>query len=499
MKHDCATDEEFLRDEIEQLAQVKRFHEWLQADASLRKRLYSDEGFSTEQEQWLRKIGITLAVDELSFFWKYPVATACYVTNAVNGLGDSPLESEVRAIAERFPLLPLWGRWQKHRCQCGNAVLKHPKTDSVHEKFNAWRDRRIKATKSELGFFGIMIDHPVFAFELNQGCSVGCWFCSFAADKLSGTLDYPQRRDEVLSIVRQCGEIFGKKMLRLSLPYYRTEPHDNPHYIEFLRDFEKETGAVLCTSTAACNDMEWIRKLLDYYQHRDDGRVYYWPRLSVLTPAMLRKIHAAFTPMELKDTELLIQVKDHHRAKVTGGRILKEQAGLREVEDFAARREYPEAVPQGSIACVSGFNINLLTRAIMVFSPCYAGNKWPYGFRVFGQATYTGADDFADVIQGLMERLMFLSPPEDKPVKFRDDIELRPTEEGFDLVTPSQAHHFKGRDKCGPLGEAINSGEYTPAELVRTLLQKHKANPILVRTILQQLFDEGLLDEVYTD
>jgi hypothetical protein len=330
---------------------------------------------------------------------------------------------------------------------------------------------------------------------------VGCWFCSFAVDKLAATLDYPKKRGEVLSIVRQCGEIFGHEMIKMSLPYYRTEPHDNPHYIDFLKDFEKETGAVLCTSTAACNDIGWIKDLLNYYQNREDGSNYHWPRLSILTLDMLRKVHASFTPLETRDIGLLIQVRDHLRAKVTGGRILKEQAGLREkeAEDFSTNRDSltSSVVPQGTIACVSGFNINLATRTVMIFSPCYTGNKWPHGFRVFGQAVYNDDSDFAEVIKGLVERCMFLSPPNDKTIKFRDDVVFRPTETGFDLATPNQLHHFKGKDKCGPLGELINSGEYTHDGLVGELTQKHKANPIVLRTIVQNLFDGGFLDEIY--
>ena len=486
--------------EIEQVAQLKRFSEWLQADGELRKRLYKDEGFTAEQEAWLKKIGVDLDVNDMAFFWKYPLGMSNYLMLVVKGQ-EEEIEDDVKEIADKYPLLKLWGEYSKKNCNVAEFLEREFKFESVHEKFNAWRKRRINAAKSELGFFGTQIGHPAFAFELNAGCSVGCWFCSFATDKLSATLDYPQKRGEVLSIVRQCGEIFGSEIAAMALPYYRTEPHDNPHYIDFLKDFEKETGAVLCTSTAACNDVEWIKKLLDYYHNREGGKTYHWPRLSILTLDMLRKVHTSFAPMEIKDIELLIQVKDHQRAKITGGRILKEQAGLREVEDFAANRDslMSTVVPQGTIACVSGFNVNLATRVIMIFSPCYTSAKWPHGFRVYGQAAYNDESDFAEVIKGLTERFMPLSPPKDKTVKFRDDVVFRPTDAGFDLATPNQLHHFKGKDKCGPLGELIDTGEYTCDALVGELTRKHKANPIILRTILQKLFDEGFLDEVYDD
>jgi len=497
--HDCCNaDKNFTKEEIEQAAQLKRFSEWMQADVELRTRLGSDEGLTPEQEEWLRKIGVGLDMSDMSFLWKHPLETSAWLLLASKGR-EEELEDEVKAVVDKYPLLELWGKYSKSRCCLTEFLEQWAKVESLHEKFNAWRKRRIATAKSELGFFGMRIGHPVFSFELNAGCSVGCWFCSFATEKLSGTLDYPKQRGEVLSIVRQCSEIFGHDMARMSLPYYRTEPHDNPHYIDFLKDFEKETGEVLCTSTAACHDIEWVKDLLSYYQNREDGRVYYWPRLSILTLDMLRKVHTSFTPMETKDIELLIQVRDTIRPKITGGRILKEQAGLREVEDFSTddRIALAAAVPQGTIACVSGFNINLVTRTIMIFSPCYTSNKWPHGFRVYGEASYNDENDFSEVIKDLVERCMFLSPPRDRTLKFRDDIIFRPTEEGFDLATAHQLHHFKGKSKCGPLGQLIAEGSHTYAEISEILQRGHKVNPIVLRAAVQQLFDDGLIDEVY--
>ena len=175
---------------------------------------------------------------------------------------------------------------------------------------------------------------------------------------------------------------------------------------------------------------------------------------------------------------------------------MEEQAGLRDREDLSDRDNIG-FVPQGSIACVSGFNINLVSRTIMLFSPCYVSSRWPHGFRVFGQASYKNASDFPEAINDLVERCMFMSPPGDKIIRFRDDIVFRPTEDGFDLATPNQLHHFKGKDKYGPLGKMIGSGEFTFEELTKELIQKHKINPIILRAVLQNLFDEGFLDEIY--
>ena len=71
--------------EIEQVAQLKRFSEWLQADGELRKRLYKDERFTAEQEAWLKKIGVDLDVNDMAFFWKYPLGMSNYLMLVVKG------------------------------------------------------------------------------------------------------------------------------------------------------------------------------------------------------------------------------------------------------------------------------------------------------------------------------------------------------------------------------------------------------------------------------
>lgn len=489
----------FSAQEMEQVAQMKRFSEWIQADSELRKNLISDENITVEQKEWMKKIGIELELDDISFFWKYPVAVNCYLDLIIKNREDE-ITNEIKKILTELPMLVLWGKYYKMR-KHSRLSVKDALFESTHKNFGLWRKRRIASSKSELGYYAIEIFPPAFSFELNNGCSVGCWFCSFAANKLSATFDYPKMKEEALSIVRHCKDIFGIELLQMSLPYYRTEPHDNPHYIEFLKDFEKETDAVLCTATAACTDIEWIKNLLQYYQHREDGKVYYWPRLSILTMNILRKIHTAFTPLELKDTELLIQVKDNTRPKVAGGRIFKEQAGLREIENLETieKSKLTTLVPQGTIACVSGFNINLATRTIMLFSPCYTSVKWPHGFRVFGEVTYKDANDFPRVIKELVDKYVFSQPPMEKILKFRDDITFRTTEKGFDLATPNQLHHFKENNIYGPLGQLISDGTYTYAQITEILVKEHKVMPVILHMAVQHFFDNGYIDEIYED
>jgi len=484
----------FTEDELKILAQLKRFFERLQCDSELRNTLNQGD-ISPGQLKRLKETGILFDLSGFPLSPEDQQNIMLYLF-AVTKNAEEELDDEVKQFADKYPLLKLWSRYNEviyeERSRYVNSHFD--KTASSSAKFAAWRKRRITAAKSELGYFGMQISHPSFAYELCDGCSVGCWFCSFAANKLTGVLDYEAERDNIQCIIKHNIDIFGKATAGSALPYYSTEPHDNPHYIDFLRDFEELTGAVLCTSTAVCGDIGWLRELIKYYRNRDLR--YGWPRLSILSLGMMDKVHDAFTPMELLDNELLIQAKDNTRPKVTGGRILEEHTGLRDKEDFSDKDSI-DLVPQGSIACVSGFIINLVSRKITLCSPCYVCDEWPHGFRVYGEAFYNDASDFPDVINRLVEHSMFMSPPRDKILKFRDDIIFRPTEEGFDLATANQLHHFKGKNKYGPLGQLISESNHTYAQISEMLITKHKVNPIVMRTIVQQLFDEGFIDEIY--
>ena len=60
-----------------------------------------------------------------------------------------------------------------------------------HPKFKNWRSRHINRSFSELGIYkahGIV--HAPVVFEISQGCSVGCWFCGVAAQKLKENFEY---------------------------------------------------------------------------------------------------------------------------------------------------------------------------------------------------------------------------------------------------------------------------------------------------------------------
>jgi hypothetical protein len=139
----------------------------------------------------------------------------------------------------------------------------------------------------------------------------------------------------------------------------------------------------------------------------------------------------------------------------------------------------------------------MVNQTIQLISPCYTSKKWPYGYRVFDKTTFTDDQDFRSAIEALIDRNMPENPPEKEPVRFRDDLVYRPTDEGFDLLSPNQIHHLRGKTMYGPLGVLINKGVYTCEKLCDIMTDQHQLNPMAVVAVVKKLFDNGFLDEMY--
>lgn len=476
----------FTKEEMGLLVQVKRFMECLQGDAKFCKE-FEEGNLSASFRDRLRRIGVQFEAEEMDALRKGKTAEAlmgCLV-NSQELENPSLPEKEL----ETTPLLQLWLRWsrahyQRHKgcTTCLDRVSKHP-------RFNAWRERRIAACKSELGHFGNVIDHPLFSFELSKGCSVGCWFCGFSAEKLSAVFEYtPENRELWRGIARVGSDLFGEHA-GYALCYYATEPSDNPHYLDFLRDYADVTGARTCTATAMpLKDPAWFRKLIAFYREETLP----WPRISVLSTSVLRKIHDTYTPEELRDVELLMQMRTSMRPKARSGRIL--ECGPDKLGGVAPKPYKGIEYVQGSISCLSGFLVNMVDRTIKLVSPCLATNRWPKGYRVFAEDTFSDPETYRAAIEGMIQEQMPENVTVHRRLAFRDDLSHEPRPDGFSLISSNQRHHITGQPFLTPLGSLIAQGDSTFGSICDPLV-KQGVPPLSVSLTVKDLFDKGLLDE----
>lgn len=474
--------------------QVKRMYECLDGDKELRDNVIAGK-VTPEQRALLKEIGITFEIEEVSALWEHSEQREQF-EQALSAPESDAAERALKLL-EQYPILHLWARYRMRRAELYSqqrSLLTSKASGSA--AYTAWRMRRIAATKSELGFYGYDIDHPSVAIEMQVGCTVGCYFCAFDAPKLQKVFDYnlPENRTLFQGIATSLHQHLGWSCGH-ALLYWSTEPADNPHYVEWMKEYRAVTGSSVCTATARA-DEQWVGKLIAHYRPMRQP----WPRISVLTRSIMYKIMKRFTPEEAQDMVLLMQQKDgeESRAKVPGGRDkmlarLAQYDDLRELDVDSKPDDL--FVPQGTIACVSGFLINIIEKTIRLISPCYTTEQYRYGYRVFDEVSFTDAADFHRKLENMIVRKCVLEPYGAMPMRFRDDLRYRPKPDGFRITSKNLVHECRGDEIYAPLGEMLHQGTMTYDEVVDDLLERG-FNPMMATAAIKGMFDRGFLCEL---
>ena len=490
---------DFSPDDIRVAAEAKRFFECREGDRDFRAAVEAGGKFTDQQRRMLKDIGVTFEPEAMELLWLQPDLLERLPSLVVQHVSFEDAPSDVHAALAPYRELRLWLKW-RHRMDRSVMINKFRLSarTTLSPEYTAWRFRRVAAVRNELGWFGWSLDHPCHAVEMAVGCSVQCYFCAFDAGKLQTVFDLsrPENRELVRAVatgmIRVLGWPAGHGML-----YWSTEPHDNPHYVKLLGLWEESTGAMLCTATARAG-VDWVRELIDYYS---TGPVP-WPRISVLSRGMLRRLHAAFSPMELRDTQMLMQQKDveAHRAKVPGGRekMLRQLVGADDLRDVDLENR-PEGFepPQGSIACISGTLVNMVNRTVKLISPCYTTMQYPYGYRVFDETTFDdGPEGFEAALKRIIGRSMVARPYPEMPMRWRDDLKVAPHPDGVTLLSPTTRRDFRRGELHVRTAELIGRGDLTYEQVFDALSDNPRIGPMVALSMLDALFRKGLLCEL---
>ena len=268
-----------------------------------------------------------------------------------------------------------------------------------HPLFRKWRQRQINR------FFGqvplaeaVAVVHAPFAVELNQGCSVGCWFCGVAAPPLSSTFAYTAENARLWQeILQTLHNVIGTGA-QTGFCYWATDPLDNPDYEQFLSDFEREFKRYPQTTTAQpLRDVQRIKNLLT----KTTEKCPVINRFSILSMPMFNAVHRQYTAEELVHVELVCQQPESMATKAHAGRA-------RNLALPSSPSEDQDQTSKGhsTIACVSGFLINLPLGEVRLISPVPASERWPLGYRIYGQATFTDITSFQKAIDELISSCM---------------------------------------------------------------------------------------------
>lgn len=360
---------------------------------------------------------------------------------------------------------------------------------SDNARFAGWRRRQIARGQFELGEIRTdQIVHAPFALELSRGCSVGCWFCGIDAPKLTDTFAYSPANRELwrglLSVLHaEVGDAAA-----WGFCYWATDPFDNPDYERFAIDFYEVLGTFPQTTTALpLRDPARTRRLI----RLSESRGCFSNRFSILTLRRFKEVHQEFSPGELRAVECIPQNKESIMSFANAGRV--RNRARRSAERTGA--DFHD--PAGTIACVSGFLINMVERSIKLVAPCRATDRWPLGYMVFDEAHFVDADHLRHEVCRMIDSHMPESPEELPRVAFADGLGYEATPDGFTLGTEflkSRHEHPPLAGSLHELGRLIQEGR-SDAETIALVLSYFGLPAESTARMLRAMLERGLLLE----
>lgn len=469
------------------LGQVKRVLEWWASSDSFREMVKDDP------ERTMREFPIDINPEIVRPLWDAMFAVRVKKEN----LPVHPIVTEYRAfVTSKIQ----WRGDIKEECSPADP------------RFRAWRARQIARNAVEQGGYDDYIIHTPLSIELTDGCSVGCWFCGVGATKMLESWPYTEENGklwrEVVSVMR--GKIGSAS--KWGFCYWATDPLDNPDYEKFAGDFSEIVGMFPQTTTAQGHkDPARTRRILEQSSARG-CRV---NRFSVLTEPLLRRIHTEFSADELLNVEIVSQMQGATTAKANAGafRLLaqnrdgvveREERKLEtmvETQRAVAAVMNPEvelAVPPqpGTIACVSGFLLNMVKRTIKLISPCRANDRWPLGYIVFEEDTFTDAQDLARIVERMIVNHMPLSLEVSHPMRFNPGLTYQQVDDGFHVGSQMNALAFLRSDMAPYLhsiGTQVSGGRKTAGDIALSAFYEYGVPEVNTIGTLAVMFEKGLL------
>jgi len=452
---------------ISQVSNTKRFVERFVADAEFR---YL---FDINPTETLKK-----------YKQKITVVDAKYLSDEdfIKKCKKSGIEPSVSVL--RYKAFILEGQIER-------AKMREKDQPSINS-FKIWRKRQSNRCYIDIKpQTAKEIVHIPFGIELSDGCSVGCWFCGLTAKRKTKDFLYSDENKKTWrDILSHLAKIGGTACKNSSL-YWATDPFDNSDYEKFAADFRDIFGAIPRLTTAlATKEIERTRRIT---KQAFDNKIIH--RFSILSLSMLNTIHENFTAEELLFVFLITQNNESQTMVGNIGKAYGTKKIIKKAQQIQ-NTEFNAKDQNHTIACLSGFLINMVERTIKLITPCLPDSKYKDGYWTLKSSKFNSVEEFKHIIDEMTNNYMleFIEPKD--PIAFNPKIKFESGFSSFKLISKSSSYKINTKVfNATTIGNHINSKVYNLSQLVLHCEEKHNINRKDSIPFLNSLFQKGFFNE----
>lgn len=465
-------------EEIRALAHIKRFLERFTGDSDFRTGIVSG---ILDIEKSAMSVGCD--IEAVDFKTLLPIFHPDYLN-----------QREPELIA-KWPAAQMWDTYIRSLLALRTEMLMAGDSNGHNKAFDLWRARQVNRASFDLGIGGLGIVHPPIAFEVSSGCSVGCWFCGISAEKFRGHFELSDGgSDQWRSVLVEVKSVLGEA-LNSGFLYWATEPLDNPQYLGILDIFYENTKVYPQTTSAIpLRDIELTRGVIGRWATGGG----YPNRFSILNTKTLVGVHEKFTPEELLSVELVLQNSGNSsNIKTDAGKAkavipMKGPTPIKNglVKNGSVKKGF--AMARGTIACVSGFLINIVEKTVRLVSPCMPTSKIPDGYIVFATEHYSDAADLGNVLRRMISEHMPVDLDPARLIKFSHNMSYTMNADSGSVSGSATKINAPMIDLFGTY---LDAGPISPRDVLKSAVADGK-NPFKVVNAIEKARRAGLIDTV---